>query len=106
MKVFVQAKEMNVTQGIQRYVKQQVKKKISKLGQKVLGVRVSLEKVVRKTNDGQASQAKVQLQIPGKDIVVKQKSHDVYLAITSAIKASARQLRKLKDKRLAKRQRT
>lgn len=100
MKVFVQGKNMNVTRGIHQFVNRKVKQTIAKIGQRVVAVRVYIENVARKKNDPNGSKATVMLEIPGKDIVVKQKAHDTYLAIGEAIKGAGRQLRKLKDKRL------
>ena len=102
MKILVQAKSMKVTQGIHNFVKQKVARKISKLGQKVIGVKVYLEDITRKKSDPNGSQAKVKIEIPGKDIIVSEKSHDPYQAISNAIKAGARQLRKIKEKKFAK----
>jgi ribosomal subunit interface protein len=65
-----------------------------------LAVRVYLENIERKKTDPAAAKAKVKLEIPGKDIVVKEAAHDLYAAMTEAFKSAQRQLRKLKDKRL------
>ncbi len=100
MKVFVQGKNMNVTQGLQQFVNKKVKQTIAKLGQRVVAVRVYIENVARKKNDPNGSKATVMVEVPGKDIVVKQNAHDTYLAIGDAINGAKRQLRKKKDKRL------
>ncbi len=99
MKILVQAKNMRVTQGIKNFVEAKVVRQISKLGKRALTVKVYLENITRKKNDPNASQAKVQIDMPGESIVVEQKSFDPYQAISKAIKASARKLRKTKEKR-------
>lgn len=102
MKILVQAKNMRVTRSIQSFVNDKVIGSIGKLGQKVIGVKVYIENINRKKSESNSSNAKVQIQVPGKDIVVKQESHDPYQAITGAIDAGSRQLRKLKEKKLSK----
>jgi ribosomal subunit interface protein len=102
MKILVQAKNMKVTQGIQSFVNDKVVGTIGKLGEKVMAVKIFVENIARKKNDTTASEAKVQIQVPGKDIIVEQKSHDLYQAIGDAVEAGARQLRKSKEKRYTK----
>lgn len=102
MKVFVQGKDMEVTTGIRRFVQEKIKRNVLKLGQRVLSARVYLENIARKKTDPSSARAKVKLEIPGEDIVVEEESHEVYQAITKAVKSSARQLRKLKDRRIEK----
>ncbi len=102
MKIYVQGKDMEITAGIRQFVRKKVKRYVAKFGQKVLTVRVYLENIARKKSDPTASRAKVKLEIPGEDIVVEEESHEMYQAIAQAIKSAARQLRKLKDKRLDK----
>ncbi len=100
MKILVQAKNMKVTQAIYGFVDEKVARNISKLGHKVLGVKVYLEKVYRKKNDPEAATAKVEIEVPGNNIVVEGKSFDPYQAISEAIKAGGRRLRKTKEKRV------
>ncbi len=102
MKIFVQGKDMNITNGIRKFVEEKVKTKILKLGDRVVAVRVYIENITRKKNDPHASKATVKLEIPGDDIVVKEDAHDTYAAITAALKAAQRRLRKLQDKRRTK----
>jgi ribosomal subunit interface protein len=99
MKIFVQAKDMKITQGIKNFVEEKAIRNVARLGQKVISVRVYLENVARKKNDPKGSKAKVQLEMPGKDIVVEGESFDPYQAISEALKAAGRRLRKVKEKR-------
>ena len=78
MKILVQAKDMKVTKAIEVFVNEKVKRMIVKHGKKVLGVKVFLETVARKKSDPQASHAKVEIEVPGKNIVVEEKSFDPY----------------------------
>lgn len=99
MKILVQAKDMKVTQAIQNFVEEKVVRNVDRLGKKVMSVKVYLENVTRKKNDPQGSKAKVEINVPGKKIVVEGKSFDSYQAITKAIKAGTRRLRRIKEKR-------
>lgn len=99
MKILVQAKNMKVTQAIYGFVDEKVKRNVSKFGHKVLAVKVYLENVARKKNDPEAASAKVEIEVPGNNIVVEGKSFDPYQAISQAIKAGGRRLRKNKEKK-------
>jgi len=103
MKILVQAKEMKVTKALKEFVDQKVKRTIVKHGKQVLGVRVYLETIMRKKSDPKASQAKVEIEIPGENIVVEGKSFDPYQAISGALNAGARRLRKNQEKKKKKR---
>ncbi len=102
MKILVQAKDMKVTKAIKKFVNEKVKRTIVKHGKKVLGVKVYLETIARKKSDPESAHAKVEIEVPGKNIVVEEKSFDPYQAITGAIKAGARRLRKSQEKKQQK----
>ena len=100
MKILVQAKDMKVTQAIRSFVEEKAVRSVAKVGRKVLKVKVYLENISRKKNDPEGAKAKVQIEVPGKkNIVVESKSFDPYQAITKALDASARKLRKIKEMR-------
>jgi ribosomal subunit interface protein len=99
MKIFVQAKNMKVTQGIKNFVEEKAIRNVARMGEKVMSVKVYLENVARKKNDPQGAKAKVEIDMPGEKIVVEGKSFDPYQAITKAIKAGGRRLRKIKEKK-------
>lgn len=103
MKILVQAKNMKVTQAIYNFVDEKVARNISKFGHKVIGVKVYLENVARKKNDPDSATAKVEIEVPGNNIVVKGRSFDPYQAITQAIRSGRRKLRKDKEKKSKKR---
>ncbi|HQM15644.1 MAG TPA: ribosome-associated translation inhibitor RaiA [Candidatus Woesebacteria bacterium] len=98
MKVIVQAKEMKVTEGIRGFVMNKSTQMLGKFGRRVIGVKVYLEKIVRKKSDTDAAKAKIEIETPGENIVVESSSFDPYHAIAGAIKAGARRVRKKKEK--------
>jgi ribosomal subunit interface protein len=103
MKLLIQAKDMSLTQAIRKFTANKSKKLLKKFGKKVIGIRVYLENIARKKNDPQSAQAKVQVEIPGDDVVVESKSNDAYQAITKAINLAVRSLKKIKGKQMSKR---
>ncbi len=98
MKIFVQAKNMKVTQAIRSFVVKKTKRTISKISDQVINVKVYLENVARKKNDPKSSKAKVSIEVPGKNILAEASSFNPYQAVSKAIRTAARQLRKLKEK--------
>lgn len=102
MKVTVQAKSMPVTAAIRDFVAQKTKSLLGRVSKEAVAIQVYLEKIVRKKNDQTSTEAKVRISVPGKDIVVKEKSHDLYLAMQKALSAASQQLKKLKDKKQEK----
>lgn len=98
MKIIVQAKEMKVTEGIRGFVASKATQMLGKFGRRVIGVKVYLEKIVRKKSDADAAKAKIEIETPGENIVVESSSFDPYQAIAGAIKAGARRVRKKKEK--------
>jgi ribosomal subunit interface protein len=103
MKIFVQAKDMKVTKAIKAFVEQKIKRTVVKHGKQVMGVKVYLETIARKKSDPKAAHAKVEIEVPGNNIVVEEKSFDPYQAIAGALKAGARRLRKNREKKIKKR---
>ncbi len=99
MKIFVQAKDIKITQGIKNFVEDAVVRNVARLGKKVMSVKVYLENVTRKKNDPHGAKAKVEIDMPGEKIVVEGKSFEPYQAITKAIKVGTRRLRKIKEKK-------
>lgn len=104
MKIIVQSKTLKVTQALRTFVERQVAKIISR-GQKITKVTVMLEKVARKKSDQDATAAKVCIKVPGKTLTVQRHAHDLYQAINEAVDRSDRVLRKMKEKRLSRRNR-
>lgn len=97
MKVIVEGKEMVVTPAIQEHARKQARK-IGRLSKKVLAIRIFLETIKKKSNDPSANQVTYEVDIPGKDVVVRSHAEDMYLAIVKATDAAQRKLRKLFEK--------
>jgi ribosomal subunit interface protein len=100
MVVLVESKSMPVTTSLRAAAAKQAQK-IFKLGSRVLSVRVSMETVAKKKNDGQAAVVQYLVQVPGRVIVVRRKAKDVYLALGEAAQHAARQVKKLKERRIS-----
>ena len=98
MTVIIESKKMKITQAIRSFTEKQALK-ISKLGKSVLDIKVHLETVAKKKMDKSANIVTYFISIPGKDIVVKSKSYDMYEAIVKATESAVRKLRKVSEKR-------
>ncbi len=104
MKVFVHCKEWELSKALRDFTVKQVQQKLGHLSKKINIVRVYLEKISRKNNEVDSASAKYKIELPGKDLVIAAKAHDLYLAIGAAADRAARKLRKVKEKKLTKRQ--
>jgi ribosomal subunit interface protein len=103
MQVFVHSKTLEITAAMRQFAERHFQKMLNK-GRKVLAVNLFLESVTRKKNDIQSSIARVQIVLPGKDIVVERHSHDLYQAILDVAANATRQVRKTREKHLRSRQ--
>jgi ribosomal subunit interface protein len=98
MTVIIESKKMKVTKAIRLFTEKQALK-ISKLGKSVLDIKVHLETIARKKMNKDSNIVTYFISVPGKDIVVKSKSDDMYNAIVEATKSAVRKLRKVNEKR-------
>jgi len=98
MTVIIESKKMKITQAIRSFTEKQALK-ISKLGKSVLDIKVHLETITKKKMDKNSNIVTYFISIPGKDIVVKSKSDDMYNAIIEATRSAVRKLRKVNEKR-------
>jgi ribosomal subunit interface protein len=98
MHVIVQSKTFAVTEALRAFVEKHMTR-LFRRQSKVTQVMVYLECVPKKKNDVFATSAKVYIDLPGKNIVVQEKSEDMYLAIMQAAHSAARKLRKVKERR-------
>lgn len=98
MKVLVEAKQLEVTQALQDYVRKQTRK-LEKLGKKITTVHVFLEILPKKKNDTYSNMVTCKVSIPGKTVVVKKHAADMYAAIVDSVDGAARQVRKTFEKR-------
>lgn len=99
MRVIVQSKTLPVTSAIRRFAQRQAEK-IEKFSGKITSVFVYLEKVKGKDNDPFAASVKYHVHLPGRDVVVRRKATDLYLAMVAAAQRAGRQVRKIKEKRM------
>jgi len=97
MTAFVSSKNFDLTNALRQHVESQAER-VKRLTKKISQIKVSLETIARKRNDPKANQAKVVLQVPGKDIAVIKKATDMYQAINLAFHTVARHLRKSQEK--------
>ena len=101
MKVIVRSKTLEVTKALRNFIGQQAQK-IAKTGQKISKITVFLESIARKKNDLRSATVKFDIDIPGKNVVVKRHAQDMYVAIVDAANRARRYIRKTKEKRLTK----
>lgn len=99
MNVLVQGKTLEVTKSLRAFIMKQAEK-LTKVGVRILNVRVYLEQVARKANDSKRALVKYKVELPGKDIIVKRRAKDIYEAVVDATDSVVRQVRKLKEKRI------
>ncbi len=100
MKIFVYGKELEVTNAIRDFASKQITKRLSKLSSKIQAVRLYLENISRKDNDPQSATVKCQIEIPGKNLLIRSKSHDLYQAISNVAQSASRRLRKTKERKI------
>lgn len=93
MQVIVEGKEMQVTPALQEHAVRQARK-VGKVGEKVLRVRLFLETIKKKRNDPSANMVTYTVEMPGMNAVVSARAADMYEAITKATDAAARRVRK------------
>ena len=93
MTVIVGSKNFKVTSAIRDFIEHHVSK-LHKVHHKISQVQVHLESVARKQNDPLANQVTVDVEVPGKDVVVTKSNSNMYVAIANAIKIAFRDLRK------------
>ena len=99
MQILVEAKKLTITTALRAFVQQQAQK-LAGLGVRVGQVRVFLENVARKTGEANRSGVTIRVAVPGKDVVVERKDHDVYAAVVAATERVKFQLNKLKLRHL------
>lgn len=97
MQVIVEGKELVVTPGLQAHAQKQAKK-ITKLNKSIISIRIYLETIKKKSNDPSANQVTYEIDLPGRDVVVKAHAADMYEAITKATDVAQRKLREMMEK--------
>ncbi|MBU0579409.1 ribosome-associated translation inhibitor RaiA [Patescibacteria group bacterium] len=101
MRILIASKTLEVTHSLRYFTKEQALK-LGKLGQRICKVQVFLERRVAKSKRDRNALVKYVVSLPGKTLVTKVKSADMYKAIVDATNRVIRQTRKFKEKRLTK----
>ncbi len=99
MTVLVESKQVKVTQALRDFATHQMEK-LSKLGKRVQKISVFLETVGKKNNDPSANRVTVQVEVPGKNVIVRKHAADMYEAIVEAAHGAVRRLRKQTERRI------
>lgn len=90
---------MKVTQSIQALVQKSLAKLLAR-GYRISQIKVFIENVARKKNDGKACMAKIEISVPGQVLVVVGYAKNIYQAVLEASHSAVRAVRKAKEKRL------
>jgi ribosomal subunit interface protein len=101
MQILVEGKKLPITAAMRAFVYNQANK-LAKLGVKITQIRVFLENVARKKGEANRSEVLYKIEMPGKNLVVEKKGHDVYSAVVAATDRVKLQLARLKQKHLEK----
>ena len=102
MNVLVHAKDVDVTDAIRDFIDKQLQK-VERLGVQIQKIQVYLEFVERKEMEDNRATVQMTVGIPGKkDVTIKERSHDLYKAISKAAQSLIRHIRKAKEKKVTK----
>lgn len=103
MSILIQSKTLSITEALRAYIEQQVPKLLRR-SNRIQTVSVFLETIgKRKKHDPSAMIARIKLSVPGRDVVVEKRAANLYHAITEVTLSAARQLEKVKARRLHRR---
>ena len=105
MNVIVQSKSMKVSHSIQMLVQKSLAKLLAR-GHRISQIKVFIENVARKKNDGKACMAKIEVSLPGQIVMVVGYAKTIYQAVLQASRNALRAVRKAKERRLGVRQAT
>lgn len=99
MNVIVQSKSVKVTQAIQELVHKSLSKLLAR-GYRISQIKVFLENVARKKNDGKACMAKIEISLPGQVLMVVGYAKTIYQAVVEASRSAVRAVRKAREKQI------
>lgn len=99
MQILVEGKKLPITAAMRAFVVKQASK-LANLGVNITQIRVFLENVARKTGEANRSEVLYKVEMPGKNIVVEKKGHDVYSAVVDVTERVRLQLVKLKHRHI------
>jgi len=103
MNVIVQSKSVKVTQGITLFAQKCLAKLLVR-GYRISQIKVFIENIARKKNDGKSAIAKIEISLPGKVILVVGYAKTIYQAILTASRDAMRAVNKFREKRIKLRQ--
>jgi len=99
MDVIVTSKTLQITQALKAAAVRQATK-LFRFGHRILRVRVSLEAVAKKKSNITAAVVQYRVELPGRDVIVRRQAQDMYEALVDAASSAARQVRKVKERRM------
>lgn len=101
MNVIVQSKTLEITDALRAFCEKQARK-VSRFSKKISSINIYIENISRKKNDPNAASVQYSVNVPGKVVVVKKTSVNLYDAVVDATNSIMRQVRKSKEKRIDK----
>jgi len=101
MQVTVESKNIEVTAALRQFAQKQAQK-LTKVYRKISLTRFFLDHLKKRQNDPSANNVTVKIEVPGKDILVKEQAVDMYEAMRRAVATALRHLRKKLEKERTK----
>jgi ribosomal subunit interface protein len=101
MLVKIASGTLPLTKALREFAQTQAER-LKKLNQPVSKVSIFLDKQVRSSKQNSKALVKFVVSVPGKTIVIRKATNDMYEAISAATLRAIRGVRKLKEKRIAR----
>lgn len=98
MGIIVASQTLHVTQALKRFAQEQAQK-LLKLNQRISKVQIFLEQEVKAAKRESNAIVKYIVTLPGKQLVIRHRAHDMYQGIVDTTDRVFRQVRKLKERR-------
>ena len=119
MKIIIKTKNLELTESLQKYIEEKIgliKKFINVLKQDVPGPKgrlgktlaeifVEIDKETKHHNKGQIFSCQLEVRLPGKSLVAKSQSEDLYKAVIEAKNELKKEIEKYKFKKIDKNRR-
>lgn len=109
MKIIIKAKNLNLSGALQNYINEKIGslkkfinilKREDEIGKTLAEVYVEVEKETEHHKKGQIFSCQLEVKLPGKSLVAKSESDDLYKAIVSAKKELEQAIKKYKVKKV------
>lgn len=101
MLIKIASKTLEITDALRSFAQEQAQR-LQKLHQPVSKVSIFLDKQVRSSKQNSRALVKYVVSIPGKNIVIRKATNDMYEAIAAATARAIRHVRKTKEKRITR----